>query len=149
MNETYKLIHIYVDKLGNLLIIPTGKSQKYFGAIKELSIVNQLNKPFLENDLYIELVKTLDQCFSEEPDDTTNLSALEKFLDIKGYSKATKNRKLIILQWNNKEGYYITPTKKVPREGFTHLEDKTIMLGDSLECNGLLSAVTKAIELSE
>ena len=119
MNINYRYVQVYVDKNDNLLVIPTGKSKKIKNAIICIDIVNQLLIPYTDEELENILRLAFSQCYSKEPDDTTNVSSLERYLKIRGYSKAVKNRKLILCEWDSDDEYYIITTKK-PQKGFVH-----------------------------
>ena len=47
-------------------------------------------------------------------------------MNIKEFSKAVKDKKLIIFGWDCDEGYYVVLTQKVPKQGFVHIEEKKI-----------------------
>ena len=148
MKITYRVVQAYVDEKDNLIVIPTGESKKFGRAIMGLDIINQLNMPYSDEELENTLKSAFSQCFTNEPDDTTNISSLEKFLKIKGYAKAVKNRRLVVCKWDCDDGYIITPTKKVPKEGFVHMKDNKIVLGKELKDGELSKAFKEAMKLS-
>jgi len=66
-------------------------------------------------------------------------------LNIKEFSKAVKDKKLIIFGWDCDEGYYVVLTQKVPKQGFVHIEEKKLYLGKKL-IDGALAKVYKRIK---
>ena len=145
MKITNRTVHIYADQ-DTLIAIPTRKSKKY--GLKELSFVNEIGSISPDIELERILYLSLSQCFSEEANDSSEIGALEVHLNIKGYVKAVKNKKLIALEWDCDDGYYVVPTRKIPKQGFVDIEDKIIRLGKKIVEGELAKAVRQAIELS-
>lgn len=145
MDIDFRIVNIYVDKYNNMLAIPIGQSKKLNGAIVDLDIVNELQFPYSDEYLEDVLKKTLNQCFSQVPNDTTNVSSLERYLNVKGFSKAVKDKKLVVFGWNCDEGYYVIPTNKVPKRGFVDIEDRKLYLGDELKVGVLAKAIKESI----
>lgn len=148
MDIDFRIVNIYVDRGNNLLAIPIGESKRINGAIVDLDIVNGLQFPYSDENLEKVLKKTLNQCFSQVPNDTTNESSLERYLNVKGFSKAVKDKKLVVFGWNNEEGYYVIPTKKIPKRGFVDIEDKKLYLGNELNDGILAKAIKEAIQVA-
>src|SRR5690606_26594032 len=123
---TYKIVTVYVDKNDNLIAIPSGESEKY--GIKELDITFQLTSPYSDEELEICLMSALNKSYSQKADDSS-ISSIEKTLNVKGFEKAVRNRKVVLFEWLEDEGYFVTPTNKLPRRGFVHVEDKKAGLG--------------------
>lgn len=149
MNFDFKSVNIYVDKMNNIFAVPTGISNKHGGAIMEINKVQVINSPYTDNQIEELLISALDQCFTLIPDENSSQTPLEKYLSIKGYSKAVKDKKLIKLSWNDEDGYFITPTEKIPRRGYVHLKKERIDLGNNIiDCN-LANAVKEGIKKSK
>ncbi|NIK80486.1 hypothetical protein FHS15_005676 [Paenibacillus castaneae] len=51
--------------------------------------------------------------------------------------------------WNDESGYVITPTNKVPYNGYEHQEDDSIVVGKKINLGDLANAVKIAIEKSK
>lgn len=147
MEYDYKSISIYADAADNLLIIPSGYYEKY-GGTKDIAIVNQLNVPYSEIELDEMLKLALEQCYSLKPDEDLKITVIEKFLNIKGYSKAVKQRRWIGLEWDYKNGYTISPTQKIQKRGYVIIEEKIIKLGHENTSGELAKAVIEAMQLS-
>ena len=77
------------------------------------------------------------------------MTAIEKILGIKGYSKAVKNKKLVLVDWDIDEGYTVTPTEKIPRRGYVHLIELAKKLPLDCSKNRLAEAVIEAFHLSK
>jgi hypothetical protein len=146
MEITYKTVDVYVDENENLIAVPTGESE-IFGT-KNLDIANILNVPYSDNELEKLLIETLNQCYSQKPNDTENISFLERFLKVKGFAKAVKNRKLIGVNWNSDKGYCVIPTRKVPKQGYIVMEDVEIFIGKNFKSGELAKAFKEAILMS-
>ncbi|MGE5396208.1 MAG: hypothetical protein ACM3MK_01585 [Chitinophagales bacterium] len=113
-----------------------------------MDVVSQINAPYTDEELYMAVLDAFDKCNSEKPNDISKLTSLERFLNVKGYSKAVKNRRLIIIHWNIKEGYYLTPTVKTPRRGFVHMDNHIKRLGHSFTKDRLMHAFIEAVKES-
>ncbi|WP_430509153.1 hypothetical protein [Gottfriedia solisilvae] len=150
MDYAFKAVTIYVDSKDNLFNVPNGISEKYGGASMEIDKIRSLDSPYTDNQIEELLKDALSLCFSLNPnEEDTSLTPIEKFLGVKGYAKAVKDKKLIVLNWNIDEGYYITPTEKLPRKGYAHLKKYRINLGLELMKGELAKAVRDAIQLSK
>ena len=149
MDISFRIVNIYVDKNNNLLIIPTGESKKLCGALIDLDIVNKLQFPYSDEDLEEILKKSLNECFSKKPNDLTSESSLERYLNVKGFSKAVKDRKLVVFGWNCDEGYYVIPTNKIPKRGFVDIEDKKFDIGKELRDGILAKAIKASIQIAK
>jgi hypothetical protein len=148
MKYNYKSVHIYADSSQNLILIPTGESKKWGGTL-EIEAVTELKAPYSDEQLEQELINSMDRCYSLKPDESLKESVLEKFLGIKGFSKACKGLKIILFEWLAKDGFFFTPTNKVKGEGYLHLSEQKISLGKSFNKGDLANTVKKAIELSK
>ncbi len=146
MNYLYRDLSIYADPDDNLIIIPTGHSPKRGGLI-ELNLPVQLLSPYSDIELEKVINQTLDRCFSIIPEDD-KMTPIEKFLSIKGYSRAVKERRFISFFWNVDEGYRITPTKKESRQGYCSMIDKAIRLGLNPKEGEIAKAIREAMKLS-
>lgn len=142
------MVNIYFDKNKNLIVIPTGESENYGRAIMELDIVYQLNIPYSDEQLVRILKESLSKCFSEKPFNDIKQSALERYLNINGYSRAVKGLNLVVLGWDDEQGYYVTPTNKIPKQGFVSIEDKIISLGMNLDDQILAKAMKEAFRIA-
>lgn len=149
MDIDLRIVNIYVDKDNNLLIIPTGESKKLCGALIDLDIVNELQFPYSDEDLEEILIKSLNECFSKKPYDLTSESSLERYLNVKGFSKAVKDRKLIVFGWNCDEGYYVIPTNKIPKRGFVDIEERKFYIGMELREGILAKAIRESIKVAK
>ena len=149
MKYDYKMVNIYIDKNGTLYVVPTGESKKFGGAIVDLDLIVKLDFPYSDNDLENSLMRAIEDCFSIEPNVSLSVSALERFLNIKGFSKAVKDKRLVILEWNCDEGYFFLPTKKLTKQGFEHLESEKIYVGKKLIKGVLSKKFMDAIKLSK
>ncbi|EKD94630.1 MAG: hypothetical protein ACD_26C00004G0001 [uncultured bacterium] len=138
---TYRVVFVYVDKKDNLLIIPTGESEKY--GTMGLDLFYQLDSPYSNDELEKTLHEALDMCCSKKPQDDTTESSIERHLKVKGFSKAVKDKKLVSVNWNIDDGFYVTPTQKIPKKGYVHMND--IILGKELEYGALTKALKFAI----
>ena len=147
MEFLYKNVSIYADTSDNLIIIPTGNSEKWGGAV-DIDLAFQLNSPYTDEELEESINKALVQCFSLKPNEDIKETVIERFLKIKGYSKAVKERRFVSLFWNVNEGYIITPTKKVPRQGYVHINDKSFRLGLKPQMGEIGLAIREAMKLS-
>jgi hypothetical protein len=148
MGFNYKLVHIYSDLNQNLIFIPTGESKKWGGTLA-IDSVTELKHPYSDEQLEEALNSSLDRCYSLKPDESLKESALEKYLGVKGFSKACKGKKLVLFEWLAKEGFSFTPTDKVKGEGYNHLSEQKISFGKNVNKGDLANAVKKAIELSK
>jgi hypothetical protein len=131
----------------NLIIIPTGRSEKWGGAL-DLDLPIRLDFPYNDDDLENEIYYAFEQCFSLIPDENAKETVLEKALNIKGYSKAARDRRFISAFWNVDEGYIVTPTQKVPRQGYCHLTEKAFELGSNPKKREIATAIRAAISIS-
>ena len=143
----YKSISLYSDKKGTLYAIPTGLNHK-FNITVAIDILNILEPPYSDDDVQEFILKTFNQCYTKEREDLNSIGSLEKHFGVKKYSTAVRSLKCIPVDWRKDEGYSITPTKKVPREGFIHLEDKIIILGHNPEEGAIAAAIRQAIDES-
>lgn len=146
MKVTYKSVIVYIDKDDTIIAIPMGKSKKY--CIAGIDLVLEIKKPYSDMELELFLKEAIDKCYSMKSDDSSEVSSLEKYLDIKGFAKAVKNRRVISFGWYYDIGYVLVPTHKKPRQGFVHMEDKTIKLGQELKEGELSKAFKEVAELS-
>jgi len=147
MKYRYRYVSIYADSSDNLIIIPTGVQEKWGGAV-DIDLAVQLNSPYSDEELEKVVFTAFDKCFSITPDEQIKETAIEKFLNVKGYSKAVKDRRFISFFWNDDEGYIITPTQKVPRQGYCHLNDKAFRLGMTPKSNEIAKAIREAVLIS-
>ncbi len=142
----YKQVDIYVDKNRNLIVVANGLIDKWGGIIAGIDVVEKLDVPYTEDMLKNLLISMMDKWCSRVPVEG-DPSPLEKFLGVKGYSKAVKGRKLICFSWNNEEGYIIRPSIR-EKKGFSLQDDQKITLGKDIQGNVLADAITQAIEAS-
>ncbi|WP_033166105.1 hypothetical protein [Clostridium sp. KNHs205] len=147
MEYLYRKLSIYADPDDNLIIFPTGLSLKWEVTVI-LDLPVQLLNPYTDEELEKAIYQSMDQCFSIVPDDENKTTPIEKFLNIKGYSRAVKERRLIFFFWNVDEGYRITPTKKESRQGYCSMVDKAIRLGLNPKEGEIAKAIREAMKLS-
>jgi len=96
------------------------------------------------------LEKGFNLCYSKKTDsDFPKVTALEKYLNIKGYAKAVVDKKVVSLHWNNDEGYMVTPTTKIPKKGYVKQKENAINLGRKLKSYELAEALQTAMNLSK
>jgi hypothetical protein len=131
-----------------LIIFPTGRSGRWNGATVTLDLPSALNYPYTNEELEEKIIYALDQCFSVEPDDNIKVSSLERYLNVKGYNKATKTRKLILIRWTQKDGYKVIPTIRTPKRGYDFNATDTIILGHEINKGALAQAVQDAFNKS-
>jgi hypothetical protein len=153
MNYTYKMISIYVDHSGNLIIIPTTRTEKQGvtgGAIVDINVPHRLNATYNDKELEDELMKAMEDCYTKDADSTSKVTPIEKILNIKSWGKAVKDKKLVDVSWTEEEGYQVTPTQKeqLPKRGYIYLEDQSIKLGKQLVPGKLAKAIKEAIKIS-
>lgn len=148
MEYPYKCVQIYVDVKNNLYIAPTSRSEKWGGAIMEIDLISQLNSPYSDYELEEVILKAMEFCYTKDPDDNLKSTAIEKFFNIKGYSRAVKDKRLITFEWSNNIGFTVTPTCKIQKKGYVNIEDKIFLLGHNLERDALANAVRESITLS-
>ena len=117
------------------------------GAI-DINLAFQLKSPYTDEELEKSISKALVQCFRLKPNEDIKETVIERFLKIKGYSKAVNERRFVSLFWNVDEGYIVTPTKKVPRQGYVHINDKALKLGLKPRMGEISLAIRQAIKLS-
>lgn len=148
MNLDYRLVNIYADPNNNLIIISNGQSQKWGGVTAEIDVVNIMTFPYSDEEVEEALINAMKLCYTKNPDDD-NLSPIEKYLRVKGYSKAVKDKRLVCFRWDIDDGYYLIPTEKIPKRGFVHKEDKAIMLGEAIGKGKLSASLKEALGLSK
>ena len=102
MGYDYRSVIVYADAKDNLFILPTGESKRLCGATMELDILKHLAFPFSDEEVEEALLESMDLCFSEDPDDAPGYrTVMEKYLNVKGYAKAVKDKKCIIFHWDS------------------------------------------------
>ena len=143
----FKSIAIYVDKEDTLYAVPTGENP-YYNIDIEIDILNILKSPYSNDEIYDLVIKTFDQCYTMIREDIHDPGPLHNYFNVKTYGRAVKGLKYIYVNWSKDEGYKITPTKRVPREGFIHLEDLEKELGHALTPDTLSYFLKQAISES-
>ncbi len=149
MIKDYGMVQIYCDPLDNLIFISMGDSQKYGGIATEIDVISKLNFPYNDEDLEETLLRSLELCHSKEPDEEKKQTYIERELGIRGYGKATKNLKIIILYWTKENGFQIEPHERIPRRGYVILEEQVIPLVKKIVSGQLAEAVKKAISVAK
>lgn len=144
----YKVITVYADTNGEILILSCGGSKKYGGTV-EIDVEQRLNDSYSLEELEEKLMLSFANCYSKVFDENLKVTALEKIVNIKGYSKAVKNKKLILVDWTQSEGYSVIPTDKIPQRGFVHQTENAIFVPLVYPENALAEAVVEAISLSK
>lgn len=86
------------------------------------------------------LLLTFNQCYTKKPNE---LTPIELHFNIKRWSNAVRNKKLISCFWNDEIGYEITSTNKVPYKGYQHQKDAKIVLGKKVKPSDLANTVKK------
>ena len=146
MSITYKTVSVYIDENDNIIAIPVGESEKY--GLMGIDIVFSLSSPYSDEQLEQLLLEAMKKCYFQKADDSSGVSPLEKFLKVKGYAKAVKNKRLISFDWFKDEGYIVIPTEKKPRYGFVNIDDKSIRLGTEFKSGMLANAFREAMKIS-
>ncbi len=147
MKDEYKSVHIYVDTENNILLFPIGICKER-GTTKEIDLAIEIKYPYTDEQLEKTLIEAMEKCYSLEADSNTQISPIEKYLKIKGYTKAIKDKKMIHFLWDKKEGYYLLPTANQQKKGFKHLANDMIYLGNELKIGELAKSVREAMKLS-
>lgn len=148
MNE-YRVVFIYADARDNLFIVPTGEAKRLYGGTMEIELIKHLPYPYRDEEVEEALVEAMKLCFTKDPDDAPGYrTAIEKYLNIKGYAKAVKDKKLIEFHWDIDDGYSVIPSQKIPKQGYIDLTDKTIWLGKEIKKGELARALKEAMEIS-
>jgi hypothetical protein len=146
--KDYKQLNIYFDiKSSNIIIISTGRNAVY-GGTSEIDRIQEVGYPYDAEQLYQKITNSLNNCYSLESYINDKPTPIENYLKIKGYGKAVKGKKLLILSWSLDTGYIIVPTEKIKKRGYVHIQDKMIKLGQELEKNNLLHSIIQATRAS-
>lgn len=149
MKFDFKNVTVYIDKSEDILIVPCGIWPAH-NITAEISNIVELKHPYTLEQLQFALEEGLQLCYSQNVDsDFPKVTSLEKYLNVKGYKKAIKNKKVVSLFWNKEDGYQVTPTTYADKKGFVHQEENTIILGAKPASLGIAEAVVKAITLSK
>ncbi|MBB3111580.1 hypothetical protein FHS18_003648 [Paenibacillus phyllosphaerae] len=148
LSRVYKQINIYCDSQSNdLYMVPNGELSGL--GIVEIEHVENLSAPFEEQQLLHTVKRAIDLCYSKTPAlPRTTPSALGLFLGLKNYGTATKDKKLIVLTWENHVGYILYPTMKHRSGGYDHMTKEARFLGEELSDERLAEAIEYAIERS-
>lgn len=146
MDYLFRSIIIYVDPKDNLIIIPTGYSEKTYTI--GIDLVSQLDAPYNDEEIEHAIKTAYDQCFTKKPDENIKETPIERFLKVKGYKKAVKDKKVINFFWNVDEGYTITPTKMIPKQGYAHMIDRAFRLGHNPQKGEIAKAIREAMKIS-
>lgn len=105
--EEFYTISIYIDEHENLIGIPCGKSKKY--GVADIDKVLLLKAPYSKERLEKYVEEVIDQCYTKEHNDESEVSTIEKYTKVKGFVNATAPYTLITLV-KTKESYSLMPT---------------------------------------
>lgn len=105
--EEFYTISIYIDEHENLIGIPCGKSKKY--GVADIDKVLLLKAPYTKERLEKYVEEVIDQCYTKEHNDESEISTIEKYTKVKGFVNATAPYTLITLV-KTKESYSLMPT---------------------------------------
>lgn len=105
--EEFYTISIYIDEHENLIGIPCGKSKKY--GVADIDKVLLLKAPYTKERLEKYVEEVIDQCYTKEHNDESEVSTIEKYTKVKGFVNATAPYTLITLV-KTKESYSLMPT---------------------------------------
>ncbi len=143
----YKRVGLYEDEKSNLYLVPLGETavNRYD---KEIDAIVFVNYPYTDEELYRKIREAFERCYSIIPDEGNLPTPLEKLFKVKGYKKATRNKKYVSLYWNNEDGYSVTPTKKDSYGAYDHLLDHTFELGREPTSDAFARAIHDALCLS-
>lgn len=105
--EEFYTISIYVDEQENLIGIPCGKSKKY--GVADIDKVLLLKAPYTHERLEKYINEVIDQCYTKEHNDESDISTIEKYTKVKGFVNATAPYTLISVV-KTAETYSLMPT---------------------------------------
>ncbi|WP_042163261.1 hypothetical protein [Paenibacillus gorillae] len=144
----FKHIYLYYDEKGTeAFLVPNGWHEKL--GVVLIDIVESIPLPFLKEELFQAVIRTLNNCFAKQPPEfPTKDNAIPSKLGGKNWAAATRGKKLIVMYWSKDEGYIVYPTKREHGGSYQHLTDKGIYLGKELKSEALLNAVQVSIDLS-
>lgn len=148
MLETYaKCLTIYSSS-EKLYICSNQTLKEVYSSIQKGAVI-ELSISSTEEELQAALYESLKHCNVELLDEIPRLTSLEEYLGIKGWKKATKDKKCVSFLLNP-EGFSISPMKKHPRYGYlgTDVKDIHLSVEDAMVNNNLAKAVIQAINLS-
>lgn len=142
----FRNLSIYYSEDGKFIVLPTGVSEKWYGAILDLEIFYVLGSDSSDEVLETILHQAEKLCFQKTNDDLKK-SSIEKLFN-KSHLRTIKGMKLVVLMWQENKGYFVRPTANKGKEGFIHMEDKILHLDLDLQPGDLAKAVRTAVELS-
>jgi hypothetical protein len=144
-------VTVYADPSGNLYIIANSLKEMrgvIGGAIAEMDDVIYLPFPYQDEKLENALYDAFERCHTREPKWVDGLTPMEQYLNVKGYAKAVKNKRCILINWSVDRGYSVIPTKKIPKQGYIHQNEIELHLGRTVSKGDFAIAVNKALTLS-
>lgn len=136
----FKYIQVYADVCDNLILVPTGFNKE--GLLMGIDMVIRLDSPYTDEQLETAIFEAMNNCFLKEADAA---SGLERHLGVKGYAKAVKDRRLVIIRREKGVGYIINSSIK-NRENYVFNEE--INLGEVLEEGIVAKAFRQALAMS-
>ena len=143
----YCLVSFYSSENGTLYTIPKGLHLETNLDV-EIDILNILEPPYSDNDVESFILKAFDQCYTKKRENLNSVGSLAKYFGVKRYSTAVRRLKFLSVEWDKERGYSVTPTHKIPGEGYTHLVDKEKVLGFEPKPGEIAAALRQAIEES-
>lgn len=148
MFNEHRYCSVYIDADETLYSIPCGWNQQLQSSVS-IDILDILPKPYNNNILEDFLLESMGKCYSIEKEDYKSIGALEKHLNVKKWTTAVKGKKLVTFFWNYTEGYQIVShSVKGPRDGYTPMFDKRIVLGFEPNKGEISEAFLKALSES-
>ncbi|WP_054025025.1 hypothetical protein [Bacillus sp. FJAT-28004] len=123
--HTFKRLAIYFELDTQEMVILSCRKSLDSPCVEQIDVVQTLAAPYSMPELVGKLKLAFEQCFTKDVE-ASRVSPIEKVLKIRGYSKATKNRKLVLVEWKKSDGYLVSPT--VRTRGYEFLPDQDIML---------------------
>lgn len=115
----------------------------------ETDVAQKLATPYSVEELGDKLLLAFDNCYVREHDVRSRITALEKVLGTRGYSKAVKTKKLVLVEWDIDEGVSVIPTEKIPGRGYIHQMSMVKKLPLDCTKSSLAEAVIEAIDQSK
>ena len=138
----FRVVYVYVEKNGELLLVPTGIGM-HFGTVTELKQLVKLPVPYGADGLWKLYQKAFNLCNTEVPDEKEK-KIIQEYKNKETYFAATAGLKLFIISWTNQNGYVLKPMKR--RNEYEYLDEQNIELPQNVSKEAFKDAVQKVIE---